>query len=406
MEGVSSHMNIGFVLPYLADRFGGPVTAVRGLGAALSGRHVDVSYWATGNAEDRRELERLDNSYLYDLNWPRRWRRSKGLVHGLVEAMPSIDLMHINGFWLHPTYAAARIAHGNGVPYMLRPAGALEPWRLKNGRFRCFKKTVYLKFVAKSMMANAACLQADSDQEAEHFRQVGYHGPVSVIPNGVDITNLCDGEGTEAEVCWPDLKGRQVVVFMSRLSGEKGLDMLVPLWADIVKSRRYRDAFLVIAGPDDRGYRKTVEAMIDRYGVGSHILLPGMVQGQKKVALLRRADVFVLPSYSENFGIVVAEALACGTPVITTTGTPWEQLHTVDAGRWVPPTKEDIGRALEEVLRMSQSQRRQMGERGAALIREHYTWHKVARKFLTVCDCVLHGKPIPLYPGAKEVEKV
>ena len=127
-------------------------------------------------------------------------------------------------------------------------------------------------------------------------------------------------------------------------------------------------------------------------------LMPGMIQGARKSSLLKRADVFVLPSYSENFGIVVAEALACGTPVVTTTGTPWEQLHVVNAGRWVPPTKQDVRQALQELLAMSASQRQQMGRRGAALIREYYTWDQVARKFLMVCDCVLHGRSIPLHP--------
>lgn len=393
-----SPLKIAFVLSYLADRFGGPVTAVRGLGKTLSGRDVDVSYWAPGTAQDRRELEGLDNSHLYDFNWPHRWHRSKGLVRGLCESIASIDLLHVNGFWLHPTYAASRLACSRGVPYILRPAGALEPWRLKNGRLKRLKKTIYLKFLAKSMMANAACLQADSDQEAKHFRQMGYRGPITVIPNGIDISEFTSGDRSEAEAYWPELKERPVVLFMSRLSREKGLDQLIPVWADLVKSAAYKDAMLVIAGPDDRGYGKTVESIIDKCGMHSHFLLTGMVRGEKKLTLLRRADVFILPSYSENFGIVVAEALACGIPVITTTGTPWQELQAFDAGRWVRPEKAELACALLELLDLSESQRRTMGQRGRALVEKRYTWDAAANRFLIVCECILRGRPIPLNP--------
>jgi glycosyltransferase involved in cell wall biosynthesis len=162
---------------------------------------------------------------------------------------------------------------------------------------------------------------------------------------------------------------------------------------------------LVIAGPDDRGYQRVVERMIAEHNLASRICMLGMVRGREKLALLRRADVFVLPSHSENFGIVVAEALACGTPVITTTGTPWEELHSVDAGRWVPPTKSELDQALRELLDLSESQRRQMGARGAALIREHYTWEQAARRFLTVCDCILQGRSIPLHPEPKQLDE-
>jgi glycosyltransferase involved in cell wall biosynthesis len=235
-------------------------------------------------------------------------------------------------------------------------------------------------------------------QEAKHFRQVGYRGPITVIPNGVDTDEFTSGDRSEAEAYWPELKERPVVLFMSRLSREKGLDQLIPAWADLVKSAAYKDTILVIAGPDDRGYRKIVEGIIDRYNVGSQVCMTGMVQGRRKLALLRRADIFVLPSYSENFGIVVVEALACGTPVITTTGTPWQELQEVDAGRWVLPREAELARALRELLNMSQSERMSMGQRGQNLIQENYAWDRIVKKFLTVYDCILSGKSIPLYP--------
>jgi glycosyltransferase involved in cell wall biosynthesis len=393
-----SPLNIAYVSPYLAERFGGPVAIVKNIGSILAALGHNVSYWATADKSDREELASIDSAHLYDIGWPRSWYQSKNLVRSLLAGVGSVDIMHISGMWLHPTYAASRIARTNDTPYVLGPAGGLEPWRLKSSRLKQLKKAVYLNLVGKSMMQGAACLHACSVQETEHFRQVGYRGPITVIPNGVDISEFTSGDRCEAEAYWPELKERPIVLFMSRLSREKGLDQLIPAWADLVKSPPYKDTMLVIAGPDDRGYRKAVEAIIDKYNVSPQVCMTGMVRGRRKLALLRRADIFILPSYSENFGIVVAEALACGTPVITTTGTPWQELQAVDAGRWVRPEKTELACALLELLDMSESQRKTMGRRGMTLIKQSYTWDRIVKKFLTVYDRILSGKSIPLHP--------
>lgn len=398
-------MNIAFVLSYLDASFGGPVSVARGFGQYLTTMDHRVSYWAPGTLKPEVALSNMGAAHVYGFNWPHRWHRSKGLVQGLVDGCSEIDLVHISGFWLHPTYAGARVARKKGIPYVLCPSGTLEPWSLRRRKLKWLKKAIYLKAVAASTMDSAVCLHACSPKEAESFRTLGYGGPITIIPNGINMEEYAVGDAHEAEFHWPCLEDRPVVVFMSRLSPEKGLDLLIPAWADIVRSRPHREAILVIAGPDDRGYRRVVEAMLKRYRLSSRVLLPGMVQGRQKTSLLRRADIFVLPSYSENFGIVVAEALACGTPVITTMSTPWEQLPIVDAGRWVPPTKQDIGLALQELLGMSESQRKKMGKQGAALVSDNYSWDKVAGKFVTVCDCILHGRPIPLHPQLPEVEE-
>jgi len=395
-------MNIAFVLPYLADRFGGPVAVAKGMGRSLAGMGHEVSYWATATNGDRHEMASTPGAHLFGVNWPHAWYRSKGLKRGLSDAISSADILQIQSVWTYPSYAAGRIACDSDIPYIILPAGTLQPWALGNGRMRRLKKMTYFHLIAKSLMDRAACVQTASMQEAEQVQKLGYAGPVTVIPNGVDIDGLNDGQGSEADVLWPALKDRPVVLFMSRLSPEKGLDLLIPAWADLVKSPGHGDAILVIAGPDYRGYQETVRAMIDEYGVASRVLLTGMVQGARKASLLRRADVFILPSHTENFGIVVAEALACGTPVITTTQTPWEQLREVDAGVQVPPTRRDVRQALRDLLDMPASRRREMGQRGSTLIREHYTWDRVAAKFLRLCDCVLTGKPIPLHPEPME----
>lgn len=395
-------MNIAFVLSYLADHFGGPVTVVKGLGSALARSGHGISYWATTGGHGPAKSVPMPGSRVYETDWPHRWYRSRSLARDLRTALPSIDILHVNGFWPHPIYMSSRLAYESGTPYILCPSGALEPWRLRSTRFKWLKKAAYLRSIGRSVMKRSACLHACSAQEAEHFRRAGHDGPVAIIPNGVDISELSAPDQEEAHVHWRDLRGRPVVLFLSRLSPEKGLDLLIRTWAELVRLHAYREAILVIAGPDYRGYRKVVEAMIEKNSLQRQIVMPGMVQGRRKAALLRRADVLVLPSYSENFGIVVAEALACGTPVITTTGTPWKHLQDLDAGRWVAPEAAELTRALRELLDMPESQRRAMGQRGRRLIEQHYTWDKVIGKFLTVCECILQGRTVPLHPEPTE----
>ncbi len=401
----SKSMTIALVLPSLCDRFGGPVTVAKCTGRVLSDLGHSVSYWAAVANGDGYETAWAPSVHLYDVNWPRHWRRSSGLGQGLSSVIPKTHIVQTQSVWMYSSYAAGRIACASGVPYIIRPAGTLQPWAMENGRLKRLKKAAYLRLIAKPLMDRAACVQAASIQEAEQLCKLRYKGPVTVIPNGVDIQYFSPGDRREAEDYWPVLSNRPVVVFMSRLSPEKGLDMLIPVWADLVQSGMSRNGVLVVAGPDDRGYQRTVKGMVGEHGLGQHVFMPGMVQGPKKLALLRRADVFILPSYSENFGIVVAEAMACGAPVIATTCTPWEQLQHVDAGRWVPPTQEAIAQALGELLGMSESHRRQMGARGVALVREQYTWDQAARKFLTVCACILQARPIPLYPEPKDLKR-
>ncbi len=391
-------MNIAFVLSYLSDRFGGPVTVSKCLGGVLAEKGHNVSYWATTGRDAHAVSNSLPGSHIYETCWPRGWCRSPGLAKGLSDGFPRVDIVHINEFWPYPIYISSKIAHRHDVPYILSPSGSLEPWALRSTRLKWFKKMAYLRVIGRSIMSRSACLHACSAQEAEHFRQVGYDGPITIIPNGVDLSNFAGIDGRDAEIHWPNLKDRPVVLFMSRLSPEKGLDLLIRVWAELGRFPACKDAILVIAGPDYRGYQKHVEAMLKSHALGSRVLMVGMVRGCQKSALLHRANVFVLPSYSENFGIVVAEALACGTPVVTTTATPWQQLEEIDAGRWVPPRESELAQALTDLLSMPPSKRAAMGGRGRGLIENNYTWDRLADKFVHVYDCILSGKTVPLHP--------
>ena len=369
----------------------------RHLGENLVSNGVDVSFWATGDKQDEQVLSNEGLSpHLYPAEWPVGWRRSPKLVSALAEFADRMNIFHIHEVWNYPQLMAARIAHSKGIPYILAPRASLEPWKM---RYKGFKKKVYLSLVGDRMLRNAVCLHAVASAEVEGFRKVGYRGPAFVINNGIVPEKFEQlPEPSIADAMWPIISDRRVVLFLSRLSPEKGLEQLIPAWASVIKNRKFSDAVLVIAGPDDRGYRSVVEERIKSFDVGENTLLTGMIGGNIKLALMNRADIYVLPSYSEGFSNSLLENMAVGTRVIITPGCNFPEAIEAGAGVCVAPDQKMIAEALQGFLEMSCEQRRIIGFKGHNLVMEKYTWDVAARKLITVYNAILEGKEIPLYP--------
>lgn len=383
-------MHIAHILPTLNSEYGGPVSAALGLGKAQRELGRIVSYWAT--ADDVRTSD--PEMRCFRRVWPRRWYRSPGLVHALAAEARSIDIGHVYGIWEHTAVFGAAALSKAGVPYILHPTGVFtHPWR-----FKSVKKRLYMELLAARMVDRAACLQAASPLEAESMSRLGLRPPITIIPNGVDADTFEEmPDRAEAEALWATLRGRVVVLFLSRISPEKGLDVLMASMRYLVDCG-HTDVLAVIAGSGQAGYVARVKDMVARSNLASHVLFTGMVQGRSKLALYARADVFVLPSYSENYGIVVAEAMAAGVPVVTTTCTPWGVLAQIDAGRQVPPDAGSFGDALLELVRLSHDSRAAMGCRGRQFILREHTWDMAARKLATVHQCILEGRGISECP--------
>ena len=393
-------LRIVHVLQCLSERSGGPPQSTQGLGTALAALGNAVSYWSPVSEQDRSELlSRGPQVRLFDVDWPRAWFRSNALTRELTNEIATIDVLHLHEVWSHPIVAAAAIGRKTQTPYVIAPRGELEPWRVKNNLLKYVKKRVYLSLLGRRMLQGAACLHAITPCEVDGFRRAGYPGPISIVPNGIDPRPYAElPDPLEAEQRWPSLKGRRVVLFLARLQKEKGLDRLIPAWKNLTNHSSYDDAVLVIAGPDDRGYHAVVNALIERHGVGSRVLLTGMVRARKKMALISRADIYTLPSYSEGFSMSVLENLAAAKPVLITPGCNFPEVAEAAAGLCVPPESGPLEQSLRELLDMSGPDRAAMGRRGQELVRRNYTWEIAARKMITVYRCILEGKEIPLYP--------
>ena len=188
------------------------------------------------------------------------------------------------------------------------------------------------------------------------------------------------------------------ILFVSRMHPKKGVMELVEAWNKLVVSGQLLVAsgwvcelVYTVSGDLEREYEAKVRARVNELGLQDQFIFTGALNDEEKWAAYARADLFVLPTYSENFGIVVAEALWAGVPVITTKGTPWTELESVNCGKWIDIGIVQLAAALQECMAMSDDERRQMGERGRRLVEENYTWGAVVKAMVKGYELVTSG---------------
>lgn len=249
----------------------------------------------------------------------------------------------------------------------------LEPWAM---RFKNLKKRVAWSLYQHADLENASRLHATSGAEAANLADLQLMPRVEVVANGMELPKVLQSE--KLDKAHPG--GLRTALFLGRLHPKKGLPLLIDAWAE-VRPRRWR---LIIAGPDEDGHSGEVAALIQRRGLTGDIRLVGPAYADEKAQLLASARVFVLPTYSENFGMAVAEALANGVPVITTTSAPWQELHTSKCGWWIPPERDALADALRSACAASEASLCEMGRRGRELIRSQYSWSKIAGRMACV----------------------
>jgi len=284
------------------------------------------------------------------------------------------DLIHLHGMWTPFLAVAALVACKKRIPLVISPHGCLEPWALG---FKKNKKKLALMTYQGAVLRSASMFIATANQELESIRNLGYRQPIAVIPNGVDI-GVPSSRGSQAAL--------KTILFLSRVHPKKGLLDLVEAWS-LVRQPGWR---IVIAGGDEGGYRATVEALIKSKGLHADFEFTGFVDGARKQACFDEATLFVLPTYSENFGIAVAEAMANELPVITTTGAPWRDLLEHHCGWWVAPGVLGLTGALSEAMACSPAHLKAMGQRGRQLVINKYSWSQIGATALEASDWLLN----------------
>ena len=360
-----------------ATRYGGTIVSVHGLCRALAERGHDVQVYTTsvdgpvdsvvphGSAVD------LDGVKVWYFRSPR-FRRlywAPAMRPVLRAHVAEFDVVHTHSMYLWPLWTAARCAHAAGVPYIVSPRGVLEKALIEQ------KSTVWkaglIGFIEKRTLEQAAAVHMTSTREAEQAAAFGFQlPPVRVIPNGVAIE---PPSGPQVSEGISDIAGGgPFLLFLGRVNWKKGLDRLIRAL------RHVPDARLVVAGNDEEEYAVVLDDLARQSGVGDRVIFTGPVHGKDKAALLSSARVLVLPSYSENFGNVVIEAMAAGCPVIVTpeVGVA-ESVAQIGAGLVIDGAPTALGRAIAELV-ADHRRREEMGTRGRVAAATQFSWPAVA----------------------------
>jgi glycosyltransferase involved in cell wall biosynthesis len=372
------HISPSYVPAY---RYGGPIRSVHGLCKALVRRGHDVHVFTTSVDGDKDsdvplhvpvdidgvKVRYFRSRYLRRLFW------SPQMKKALEREVKSFDILHLHSIFLWPTWAAARAARDENIPYIISPRGMLVKDLIK--RKSRFAKTVWIDFIERKNIEHAAAVHFTSrleEEEARNFR-IRFPGTFT-IPNGIEDELLDEEEITVSPRIQEVMQKGRYILFLGRVNWKKGLDRLINAMKLIPGVN------LVIVGNDEEGYRQELDQLAGRQSVSDRVIFTGPVYGKEKIAILRNAALFVLPSYSENFGIAVIEAMAVGCPVVVT---PQVGLaRTVEeTGAWlvIEGEPEKLGNAVRNLLANPELLSK-MGKEGRSAIVAGFTWDAIAEE--------------------------
>jgi len=296
-------------------------------------------------------------------------------------------VVHIHGIWREHCAAAGMLAAARGKPFVVSAHGMLERYALHRKRW---KKLFYSTVFERLNLKRAGCLRALTTAEAEDYRRFGLSCPVAVIPNGVEVPARLDSQLFLDH--YPQLRGRRLVLFLSRIHYKKGLDILCRAWAKVRTS--FDDAHLVLAGPDFENTQQSVRQLVSDLQLSQCVTFTGMLTGEFKWSALAAAELFVLPSYSEGFSMATLEAMAAGLPVIITDRCYFPEVSVNQCGWIIEPTTEDLQTALREFLLLPRARATEMGANGRRLVENRYSWSVIGDQMADVYDWLLGaGKP-------------
>lgn len=386
-------MKILHVIPSVGPSRGGPSFAIRAIASGLAGRGMETHVATT----DDNGPERLDVRFGQPVNeagavywyFPRQtsfYLCSIPFTVWLWRHASDYSLIHIHALFSWCSNVAALIARYKGVPYVIRPYGVLNRWGMENRRPRL--KRLSFALIEKRVLQNAAFIQYTTEQERIEAVECGFRDKPVIIPNPVDFPNGSGGIPEEyLRARYPELRARRIVLFLSRIDRKKGLDLLIPAFHGVLKT--IPDAALVIAGDGDRALIETMRNQCRELAIEDSVYWPGFLNGEAKQGALREADVFVLPSYSENFGIAVIEAMAAAVPVIITDQVGiCREVGEGKAGLVTAAAFEPLRDAIVRLL-SDESFRAALGQNGRALARSHFAPAVAIDKLMKAYDSVL-----------------
>ncbi len=312
---------------------------------------------------------------------PKRLGNSPAMKQWLLNQAKNKDtvIFHNHSLWMMPNIYPGKIANKYHIPYIVSPRGTFTKYAIKSGSKI---KKLFWPLLQQPSLKSVSCFHATCEAEYLDIRRMGFNQPVAIIPNGIDIPRLIDKKSNNFKT----------LLFLGRIHPNKGLDMLLPAWKAI--QNNFPDWNLKIVGPDNNGYLLKMKKLSENLLL-ERVEFVGSLYGDDKWQAYAKADLFILPSYSENFGMSVAEALASGTPAIVSKGAPWNDLKKHNAGWWIELGVEPLVNCLNNVLLSDSEQFKIMGKNGRKWMNDEFSWINISKMMKKTYYWVLNGGNTP-----------
>jgi len=388
-----------------AYRLGGPIVSISATAEMLvrKGHEVTVVATTANNEEDldvpigipvdvdgvqvwyfrRKELVQKVLPFVPYLSRSIGFMYAPEMRAGLDRLVPTVDLVHTQGPFVYPSYAAARAAIRHHKPLLYSQRGCLAERQLQ---FRAAKKRLYISAIERPIMKRADSLVALTEAEVASYRALGVDTPITVVPNGTDLPAPRPDAAARVHARFGVAPEAQMILFLGRLHPSKGVDKLLDAFMQVMNS--VPGAVLMVAGPDEWGLEKQWR---ERSGSGERIVFPGMIGGDEKADVLARADLFCLPSLSEGFSNAVLEALASGTAVMLSPACNFPEVESANAGVIVDTDVVQMATVMRALL-ANPAVLRVMGEAGRRLVSEHYSWDVITDRLVELYRGVVAAK--------------
>jgi glycosyltransferase involved in cell wall biosynthesis len=379
-------MKILHVVTSIQDEFAGPSYSVPSLCNALQNNGCDVTLYVLGDIPKNKKFNFTIRNFKRDTFPTKKIANllgtSNDMYKELDKEIKNYDIVHSHMLWKAPNYYPGILSKKYQKPFLIAPRGTLSQWALN---YSSWKKKLILKLGQKKALDAVTCFHATALEEKEDISKFGYKDiPCTILPNGIDIPEL------KSKI--KDKKFKRLT-FLSRIHEKKGIDFLIKSWSKI--QNEFSDWELFIVGPTDNNPYADNMKKFSKELKCERITFTGQIYGDEKISFLQNSDLFILPTHSENFGMVVAEALVNGVPVICSKGAPWGKLEEKNCGWWIDIGEEDLTKHLKIAMGLNEATLLEMGKNGRDWMIKEYSWDSIAKQTIEVYKWLLNQTDKP-----------
>lgn len=296
------------------------------------------------------------------------WFKTLGISRGLKQALidevrGGVNIIHAHSLWRMASIYPAEIVRGTKCRFVFSPKGSMAPWMMNHRKWR---KEMIWGTLQKPALKRADCFHATSEKEMSEIRRF-FKQPIALIPNGVDLPELKNHSKNPS--------GARRLLFLGRMHKVKSVERLLQAWK--ILQPRFTDWELVAAGEDEDGYLGEMQALARELKL-ERVSFPGKVEVSERDAMYQSAEVYVLPSHTENFGIAAAEAMANGVPAVITKNAPWKNVERERCGWWSATEAPALAENLAAAMSLPAKELSEMGARGRDWMAREFSWDRVA----------------------------